>query len=74
MAEAGRRVMKQLEKPRGQGWYWRRIEGGVEIVLAEQGCKGLLLYRHGDEEPYLLDELSGPYMGPLEKPVWEDAN
>lgn len=63
--------MQQYEKPESEGWYWRRTEGGGEIIYAERGCKGLLLYRHGDEEPYLPRELPGPYMGPLAKPVWE---
>jgi hypothetical protein len=62
--------MEQYEKPPAPGWYWRHTEEGDEIVYAEKGCKGLLLYRHGDEEPYLPEELAGPYVGPLAKPTW----
>ena len=44
-----------------------------QIVYVEKGCKGLLLYRHGDEGPYLPEELKGPYMGPLKKPMWMEG-
>lgn len=66
--------MKQYEKPQSAGWYWRRTENGDEVVHVEAGCKGLLIYRHGDEEPYLPDELQGPYRGPLAKPMWRDVD
>lgn len=66
--------MEQHERPQGPVWYWRQTEDGDEIIYVEKGCKGLLLYRHGDEKPYLIEELQGPYIGPFKKPDWKAAD
>ncbi len=65
MAETGGRVMEQLEKPQGQGWYWRRAIG--RCCLGRRQRKLVLTYplrhqsaglrRKGHERLYAGEEL-----------------